>query len=114
MSTPARAAPARRRRRRHCLGTPPVALIRKTMRVGRRETCVGLEPAFWACLADLAAERRVGVKTLVGEVAAARPAGDSLASALRTFALEQAWRRQEQRQEQRQERRQLGALNGVA
>ena len=70
-----------------------MALIRKTMRVGGRETCVGLEPPFWACLAELAAERRVSVQALIGEVAAARPAGASLASALRIFALEQAQRR---------------------
>ena len=60
-----------------------MALIRKTMRVGGRETCVGLEPPFWACLAELAAERRVSLAALMGQVAAARPAGDSLASALR-------------------------------
>jgi predicted DNA-binding ribbon-helix-helix protein len=76
-----------------------VALIRKTMRVGGRATCVGLEPAFWACLAELAAARRESLAALVGRVAAARPAGASLASALRTFALEQARRgQQEQRQ----------------
>jgi predicted DNA-binding ribbon-helix-helix protein len=76
-----------------------VALIRKTMHVGGRETCVGLEPQFWACLARLAAERRVSVKALVGQVAAARPAGESLASALRVFALEQAGRRVRQESE---------------
>jgi predicted DNA-binding ribbon-helix-helix protein len=89
-----------------------VALIRKTMRVGGRETCVGLEPPFWACLAELAAERRVSVRALVGEVAAARPAGDSLASALRIFALEQAGR--QRRQEQEPERRCPGVLDEVA
>jgi predicted DNA-binding ribbon-helix-helix protein len=66
-----------------------VALIRKTLRVGGRETCVALEPQFWACLAELAAERRVSVAALVGQVAAARPARVGLASALRTFALAQ-------------------------
>ena len=70
-----------------------MTLIRKTMCLGGRETCVGLEPPFWACLAELAAERRVSVQALIGEVAAARPAGASLASALRIFALEQAQRR---------------------
>ena len=73
-----------------------MALIRKTMRVGGRETCVGLEPPFWACLAELAAERRVSLAALMGQVAAARPAGDSLASALRAFALDQTWRRQKE------------------
>jgi hypothetical protein len=50
-------------------------------------------------LPEKAATRRVSVAALVGRVAAARPAGASLASALRTFALEQARRgQQEQRQ----------------
>jgi predicted DNA-binding ribbon-helix-helix protein len=78
-----------------------VALIRKTMRVGGRETCVGLEAPFWACLTELAAERRASVRALIGEVAATRPEGDSLASALRVFALERAGRRR--RPGQRQE-----------
>jgi predicted DNA-binding ribbon-helix-helix protein len=94
-----------------------VALIRKTMRVGGRETCVGLEPQFWACLAELAAERRVGVQALVGQVAAARPAEESLASALRVFALEQAGRRARQEpapEESEPERRRPGVLDGVA
>ena len=96
-----------------------MALIRKTMRVGGRETCVGLEPPFWAFLAGLAAERRVGVQALVGQVAAARPAGASLASALRVFALEQAQRRQdpeepEEPEEPGPERRRPGVLAEVA
>jgi predicted DNA-binding ribbon-helix-helix protein len=94
-----------------------VALVRKTMRVGGRETCVGLEPPFWACLAGLAAARRVSVRALVGEVAAARPAGDSLASALRIFALEQAGRRARQEpepEESEPEWRPPGVLDEVA
>jgi predicted DNA-binding ribbon-helix-helix protein len=94
-----------------------VALVRKTMRVGGRETCVGLEPQFWACLAGLAAERRVSVKALIGQVAAARPAGDSLASALRIFALEQAGRRARQQpepEESEPEWRPPGVLDEVA
>jgi predicted DNA-binding ribbon-helix-helix protein len=67
-----------------------MALIRKAMRAAGREICVGLEPEFWACLAELAAARRVSVPALIRWVAASRPAGSSLASALRTFALEQA------------------------
>jgi predicted DNA-binding ribbon-helix-helix protein len=90
-----------------------MALIRKTMRVGGRETCVGLEPPFWACLAELAAERRVSLAALMGQVAAARPAGDSLASALRTFALEQAWRWRRQ-EEPEPERCVPGVLDEVA
>jgi predicted DNA-binding ribbon-helix-helix protein len=69
-----------------------MAMVRKTMRVAGRETCVALEPAFWAYLAELAAGQQVGLLTLVRRVEAARPAGASLASALRTFALEQARR----------------------
>jgi predicted DNA-binding ribbon-helix-helix protein len=69
-----------------------MAMVRKTMRVAGRETCVALEPAFWGYLAELAAGQQVSLLTLVGRVAAARPAGISLASALRTFALEQARR----------------------
>jgi predicted DNA-binding ribbon-helix-helix protein len=95
-----------------------VALVRKTMRVGGRETCVGLEPPFWASLAGLAAERRVSVRALIGEVAAARPAGESLASSLRVFALEQAGRRRRQEQEPGEEpgpeRRRPGVLDEVA
>jgi predicted DNA-binding ribbon-helix-helix protein len=91
-----------------------VALVRKTMRVGGRETCVGLEPPFWACLAGLAAEQRVSVRTLIGQVAAARPAGDSLASALRTFALQQARRRQQEAQAQEQARCRPEGLDEVA
>jgi hypothetical protein len=45
-------------------------------------------------------------------VAAARPAGASLASALRTFALEQAWH--QRRQEPEPERRQSRVLDEVA
>ena len=94
-----------------------MALIRKTMRVGGRETCVGLEPQFWAFLAELAAERRVSVRTLVGQVAAARPAGVSLASALRTFALAQVLAEaleQTRRWRQEQEQRHPGGLDEVA
>ena len=94
-----------------------MALIRKTMRVGGRETCVGLEAPFWAFLAGLAAERRVSVQALVGQVAAARPAGASLASALRVFALEQAGRRRRQdleAEDPEPERRRPGVLDEVA
>jgi predicted DNA-binding ribbon-helix-helix protein len=64
------------------------------MRVGAvRHTSVQLEAAFWAYLAELAAERRVRLAALVDEVAAAKPRARSLASALRVFALEQARRR---------------------
>jgi predicted DNA-binding ribbon-helix-helix protein len=94
-----------------------VALIRKTMRVGGRETCVALEPQFWACLAELAAERRVSVVALVGQVAAARPAGVGLASALRTFALAEVLAEvleQMRRGRQEQERRPPGGRDEVA
>jgi predicted DNA-binding ribbon-helix-helix protein len=63
------------------------------VRVAGRRTSVKLEAAFWACLAELAASRRVPLATLVGEVAAARPRPGSLASALRVFALRETRRR---------------------
>jgi predicted DNA-binding ribbon-helix-helix protein len=65
---------------------------RKTLRVGGIRTSVCLEAAFWACLAELAAERRVRLSALVDEVAARSRSG-TLASALRVFALEEARRR---------------------
>ena len=68
-------------------------MIRKTMRVGGRATCVALEPEFWGYLAELAAARRVSVAAVVRQAAAAAPPQASLASALRTFALRQASRR---------------------
>jgi predicted DNA-binding ribbon-helix-helix protein len=63
------------------------------MRVGGVRTSVELEAEFWACLAELAAARRVRLSALVGEVAAAKPRSRSLASALRVFALEEARQR---------------------
>jgi predicted DNA-binding ribbon-helix-helix protein len=56
-------------------------------------TSVGLEEAFWACLAELAGERRVRLAALVDAVAAAKPRSRTLASALRVFALQEARRR---------------------
>jgi predicted DNA-binding ribbon-helix-helix protein len=67
------------------------AKSKKTLRVGGVRTSVGLEEAFWACLAEVAAERRVRLAALVDEVAA-RPRAGTLASALRVFALEEARR----------------------
>jgi predicted DNA-binding ribbon-helix-helix protein len=69
-------------------------MVRKTMRVGKvPNTSVLLEEEFWACLAELAAERRVRLSELVGELAAAKPRSRSLASALRVFALEETRKR---------------------
>jgi predicted DNA-binding ribbon-helix-helix protein len=69
-------------------------MIRRTMRVGEvRQTSIMLEAEFWAYLVELAALRRVPLVTLVNEVAAVRPRPDSLASALRVFALREARRR---------------------
>ena len=59
----------------------------------------------------------MSVQALVGQVAAARPAGASLASALRVFALEQAGRRRRQDPEAEDpepERRRPGVLAEVA
>jgi predicted DNA-binding ribbon-helix-helix protein len=70
------------------------ASVSKTMRVGSvPHTSVRLEAEFWSYLAELAAARRVRLSALVNQVAAAKPPGSNLASALRVFALEQARRR---------------------
>jgi predicted DNA-binding ribbon-helix-helix protein len=65
-----------------------------------------------AAILAVAAARRVPLARLVDEVAAARPRPGSLASALRTFALEQAWH--QRRQEPEPERRQSRVLDEVA
>jgi predicted DNA-binding ribbon-helix-helix protein len=68
--------------------------VSKTMRVGAvPHTSVQLETEFWSYLMELAAVRGVRLSALVAEVAAARPRGCTLASALRMFALDQARRR---------------------
>jgi predicted DNA-binding ribbon-helix-helix protein len=68
--------------------------VSKSMRVGAvPRTSIELEAEFWGYLIELAAARGVRPSALVAEVAAAKPRGSTLASALRVFALEQARRR---------------------
>jgi predicted DNA-binding ribbon-helix-helix protein len=69
------------------VGETRAAVARKTLRVAGRRTSVKLEAEFWACLAELAAGRRVPLAALVEAVAAAKPRAGGLASALRVFAL---------------------------
>jgi predicted DNA-binding ribbon-helix-helix protein len=60
---------------------------RRTITIGRRRTSVLLEPVFWDYLDELAAANGITWKDVVRLVAADRPPGVSVASALRTFCL---------------------------
>lgn len=62
-------------------------LAKRSVTLAGHRTSVALEPEFWAAIAALAAARGVALATLVAEVDAGRPSGQTLASALRISAL---------------------------
>lgn len=62
-------------------------LAKRSLTLAGHRTSVALEPEFWAALESLAAGRGVALAALVAEVDAARPPGQTLASALRLTAL---------------------------
>lgn len=68
-------------------------LKKKSILLAGHATSVALEPAFWAALADVAADRNLSLAALVTEIDLAR--GDQgLASACRLTVLEHLQRRQ--------------------
>jgi len=62
-------------------------LAKRSLTLTGHRTSVALEPEFWTALESLAAARRIAVAALVAEVDAARPQGQTLASALRLTVL---------------------------
>jgi predicted DNA-binding ribbon-helix-helix protein len=61
-------------------------LKKRSFTIARHRTSVALEPAFWAVLESVAAERGMSLTALVAEIDAAEKPG-GLASALRLRAL---------------------------
>jgi predicted DNA-binding ribbon-helix-helix protein len=69
---------------------PPEAprhLAKRSLSLNGHRTSIALEPAFWAVLEAVAADRQVSLAALVARLDAERPPGVPLASALRVFAL---------------------------
>jgi predicted DNA-binding ribbon-helix-helix protein len=62
-------------------------LAKRSLSLAGHRTSIALEPAFWAALDAVAAERRISLAALVATLDAERPPGVPLASALRVFAL---------------------------
>lgn len=62
-------------------------LVKRSFSLAGHRTSVALEPEFWRALIALAAQRRMGLATLVAQIDAARPPGRALASSLRVTAL---------------------------
>lgn len=63
-------------------------LKKRSLILAGHDTSVALEPAFWAVLDQAATQDGQGLALLVTRIDAARLPGQSLASALRVFALE--------------------------
>jgi predicted DNA-binding ribbon-helix-helix protein len=63
------------------------SLIKRSFTLAGHRTSVALEKDFWQALEAIAADRRRTMAALVAEVDAARDPNQSLASALRIFAL---------------------------
>lgn len=62
-------------------------LRKRSLSIAGHRTSVALEPAFWAVLERMAAQRRASLAALVAEIDAARDPRIPLASALRVAAL---------------------------
>lgn len=62
-------------------------LAKRSLSLAGHRTSIALEPAFWAVLDGVAAERRISLAALVAALDAERAPGVPLASALRVFAL---------------------------
>jgi predicted DNA-binding ribbon-helix-helix protein len=58
---------------------------KRSIRIARHNTSISLEPEFWAELKRLAAEQKISLNKLVGQVDAARKG--NLSSALRVYVL---------------------------
>ncbi|MFT8657042.1 MAG: ribbon-helix-helix domain-containing protein [Acetobacter papayae] len=63
-------------------------LKKRSLILAGHDTSVALEPAFWTVLDQAATQDGQGLALLVTRIDAARLPGQSLASALRVFALE--------------------------
>ncbi|MCI2007693.1 MAG: ribbon-helix-helix domain-containing protein [Acetobacter peroxydans] len=63
-------------------------LKKRSLILAGHDTSVALETAFWAVLDRAATQEGEGLAQLVTRIDAARVPGQSLASALRVFALE--------------------------
>jgi predicted DNA-binding ribbon-helix-helix protein len=62
-------------------------LRKRSIAIAGHRTSVALEPAFWAVLERMAAQRRASLAALVAEIDAGRDPAIPLASALRLAAL---------------------------
>jgi predicted DNA-binding ribbon-helix-helix protein len=62
-------------------------LQKRSIAIAGHRTSVALEPAFWAVLERMAAQRRASLAVLVAEIDAGRDPAIPLASALRLAAL---------------------------
>jgi predicted DNA-binding ribbon-helix-helix protein len=65
-------------------------LKKSSFSLAGHRTSVALEPVFWDAVAAIAASRGLTLAALVARVDAARDPGQSLASALRILALDEA------------------------
>lgn len=62
-------------------------LRKRSLILSGHDTSVALEPEFWQVLDTLAQQKRLPLPTLVAKIDAARIPTQSLASALRVYAL---------------------------
>lgn len=60
---------------------------KRSMKLGRLHTSVALEPEFWAEVELLAQRRGVSIPGMIVDIDAVKPAGQSLASAVRCAVL---------------------------
>ena len=63
-------------------------LVSRNIVVRQRRTSVRLEPTMWEGLRDIAAGEGISVNQVVTAIAACRPDGGSLTSAIRIFVME--------------------------
>ncbi len=71
-------------------GCALAVLSKRSFSLAGHRTSVALEPQFWDAVAAIAAARGATLAALVAGVDAARDPGQSLASALRILALDEA------------------------
>lgn len=64
-------------------------IVKHSISIAGHQTSFSLEEIFWETLKDIAAQRSVSVRALIGEIDAAR-GEQNLSSAIRVFVLREA------------------------
>lgn len=65
--------------------------VKRSVKIAGHATSVTLEPEFWDCLRDMAAERNQSINQMVAEIDCSREA--NLSSAIRVFVLNELKRK---------------------